>query len=444
MIERGDNLNTWRDYQNRLRKISRRKYYLSRIPRLGIYASGSFLIIAIIFYTGSWIFAHLEQSDKRPPPSGKRENIRPDKLSKGDLPSILRGMNINLPSITGNYSPEKEDVNLSVETSLDTSLQKFITGLLQRSMTYQAAVVVLRPDNGQILAMANYGNHRGKENLCLKADFPAASLFKVVSAAAAIEGRDFTPERRVVFRGKKHTLYRSQLKKEKGRYTIKTTFRKAFSGSINPVFGKIGIYDLGRELMAEYAERFFFNRVIPFDLPLAISHIYVPEDDFGLAEIASGFNKKTLISPVHAVLIASAVANNGTIMEPWLVRCVKDESGEILYHVTPSRLASPIKKDTAKKLRVLMRETVVSGTCRKAFRPLRRKKAFKDIELGAKTGTINDQLDQHKYDWLMAYALPGAGGDGGICVAILAIHGEKLGIRAKDIARYIINYHFTS
>ncbi|MBW1863861.1 MAG: hypothetical protein JRJ02_16090, partial [Deltaproteobacteria bacterium] len=273
-----------------------------------------------------------------------------------------------------------------------------------------------------------YENHRGKENLCLKADFPAASLFKVVSAAAAIEGRDFTPERRVVFRGKKHTLYRSQLKKEKGRYTIKTTFRKAFSGSINPVFGKIGIYDLGRELMAEYAERFFFNRVIPFDLPLAISHIYVPEDDFGLAEIASGFNKKTLISPVHAVLIASAVANNGTIMEPWLV----------------SRLASPIKKDTAKKLRVLMRETVVSGTCRKAFRPLRRKKAFKDIELGAKTGTINDQLDQHKYDWLMAYALPGAGGDGGICVAILAIHGEKLGIRAKDIARYIINYHFTS
>ncbi|MBW1768879.1 MAG: hypothetical protein JRJ65_17760 [Deltaproteobacteria bacterium] len=362
---------------------------MSRIPRLGIYASGSFLIIAIIFYTGSWIFAHLEQPGKRPPPNGKRENIRPDKLSKGDLPGILRVMNINLPSITGNYSLEKEDVNLSVETSLDTSLQKFITGLLQRSMTYQAAVVVLRPDNGQILAMANYENHRGKENLCLKADFPAASLFKVVSAAAAIEGRDFTPERRVVFRGKKHTLYRSQLKKEKGRYTIKTTFRKAFSGSINPVFGKIGIYDLGRELMAEYAERFFFNRVIPFEL----------------AEIASGFNKKTLISPVHAVLIASAVANNGTIMEPWLVRCVKDESGEILYHVTPSRLASPIKKDTAKKLRVLMRETVVSGTCRKAFRPLRRKKAFKDIELGAKTG---------------------------------------MGIRAKDIARYIINYHFTS
>ena len=90
-----------------------------------------------------------------------------------------------------------------------------------------------------------------------------------------------------------------------------------------------------------------------------------------------------------------------------------------------------------------MDETVVSGTCRKAFQPLRRKKAFKDIELGAKTGTINDQLDQYKYDWLMAYALPGSG-DGGICVTVLAVHGEKLGIRAKDIARYVINHYFTS
>lgn len=445
MIERGANLNTWQDYQNRLRKIARRKYYLSRVPRLGIYASGSFLILAIIFYTGSWIFAHLEQTGQRPPEKEKRENICPEKLAKGDLPGILREMNIDIPSVSRKYFFEKDDLNFSVETSLDASLQKFVSGLLQRSMTYQAAVVVLRPDNGQILAMANYENHstREKQNLCLKADFPAASLFKVVSAAAAIEARGFTPEKTVVFNGRKHTLYKSQLKSGKGRYISKTSFSKAFSGSINPVFGKIGIYDLGWELMAEYADKFFFNRVIPFDLPLAMSRIHAPKDDFGLAEIASGFNKETLISPIHAVLIAAAVANNGTIMEPWLVRCAKSESGEILYQVTPSRLASPIKKDTAKKLRVLMDETVVSGTCRKAFQPLRRKKAFKDIELGAKTGTINDQLDQYKYDWLMAYALPGSG-DGGICVTVLAVHGEKLGIRAKDIARYVINHYFTS
>jgi cell division protein FtsI/penicillin-binding protein 2 len=106
-------------------------------------------------------------------------------------------------------------------------------------------------------------------------------------------------------------------------------------------------------------------------------------------------------------------------------------------------LARPIEEDTAQKLRTLMEDTVLQGTASKAFRPLRRKKVFRDIALGAKTGTINDSLDQYKYDWLTAYALPNHG-DRGITITVLAIHGEKLGIRSKDLARYIINYHFTS
>ena len=74
---------------------------------------------------------------------------------------------------------------------------------------------------------------------------------------------------------------------------------------------------------------------------------------------------------------------------------------------------------------------------------MRRKKVFKNIKMGAKTGTINDALDQYRYDWLTAYALPN-NGDGGICIAVLAIHGKILGIRAKELARYIINHHYTS
>ena len=90
-----------------------------------------------------------------------------------------------------------------------------------------------------------------------------------------------------------------------------------------------------------------------------------------------------------------------------------------------------------------MSETVKRGTCRKSFRLLRRKKAFHNIELGAKTGTINDKTDQYKYDWLTIYALPGDH-HRGVSATILAVHGEKLGIRAKDIGRYILSRHFKS
>ena len=203
-------------------------------------------------------------------------------------------------------------MRLTVEVPLDTRLQKYIFYLLGRSLTHQAAVVVLRPKTGQILAMADYEkDSEGEgENLYLKADFPAASLFKIVSAAAAIEARGFTPGKTVVFRGMKHTLYNSQLRQQEGRYSRKTSFRRAFAGSINPVFGKIGIYDLGSEFMREYANRFLYNQQIPFDLPVAASSIRIPADDFGLAEIASGFNRRTRISPLHASLITAAVAKD--------------------------------------------------------------------------------------------------------------------------------------
>jgi len=240
-----------------------------------------------------------------------------------------------------------------------------------------------------------------------------------------------------------HTLYNTQLEQGEGRYTRKTSFKRAFSRSINPVFGKIGIYDLGREFMAEYADKFLFNQEIPFDLPLATSSVHIPADDFGLAEIASGFNRRTLISPLHVSLITAAVANGGIMVEPWLVRRLKDESGKVLYRARLSKLGSPIEENTASQLRILMQDTVAHGTCRKALNPLRRKKLFEGIELGAKTGTINDYHDRYKYDWVTAYALP-RNGDGGICITVLAIHGKKLGIKASEVARYIMNYHFAS
>jgi cell division protein FtsI/penicillin-binding protein 2 len=175
---------------------------------------------------------------------------------------------------------------------------------------------------------------------------------------------------------------------------------------------------------------------------VARSYIEIPEDDFGLAEIASGFNKRTLISPLHAALITAVVANDRIMMEPWLVGTTRDKSGRVLYRAEPKRMATPIKKSTADDLKTMMADTAVSGTCRKAFRPLRRKKRFADIAMGAKTGTINDKLDQFKYDWLTAYAIP-ANKSEGIAITILAVHGEKLGIRAADLARYVIGEHFS-
>jgi len=434
---------TWMKYQKRLRREARINYYLRRLPWLGIYGIAIFALLASTFFSVYWIFTRLGKAPGQEIRNRHQPPTRP--WSKKDLVLFLKGMNLDLTKEPDPLPVTKNGRRFLVETSIDPSLQAYMEKLLRRSLTLQAAAVVLRPKTGQILAMAQYPGKEGGngENLCLKAEFPAASLFKIVSAAAAIETRGFSPETTLSYRGRRYTLYKSQLKRREGRYSNKVTFERAFSKSINPVFGKIGIYELGRDVLADYANRFLFNLEIPFEFPLEESKVKIPEDDFGLAEIASGFNKKTLISPLHAALLAAIVANGGTVMEPWVIRWVRDDQQHLLYHAAVRKIARVIEASTARRMKSLMAETVKTGTCRKAFLPLTRKKKFKGLELGAKTGTINDRNDRFKYDWLSAYAVSANGNDG-ICVAVLAVHGKKLGIRAKDLGREIIRHYFTS
>ncbi len=438
MIGHRCNPKDWRGFQRRLKEKARRKHFAFRGALLLAY-----ILLISASYGGSRILADGEIEAGAAARRGHWENIGPERLIKQDLSALISPLNLDLnPSDETQFLVVNDEKKLKVEVSLNAALQTYILKLLRRSRTSQTAVIALKPTNGQILAMASYDQGGKAENLCLKADFPAASIFKIISAAAAIEASGFTPEKTVAFKGKKHTLYKSQLKQDKGRSSTKTSFKRAFSESINPVFGKIGIHDLGEESLSEYSDKFFFNQEIPFDLPLAVSSIRIPKDEFGLAEIASGFNKKTLISPLHVALITAAIANCGIIVEPWLVRRIQDESGEALYRARYARLGKAVEEETARQLKILMKDTVLNGTCREAFLPLRRKKLFQDIEIGAKTGTINDSQDLLKYDWVTVYALPKEL-EKGICITVLAIHGEILGIRASEMARHIIQRHYT-
>ncbi|MBW1900784.1 MAG: hypothetical protein JRJ20_04025 [Deltaproteobacteria bacterium] len=441
MISKRNYPSNWRDYQRKLRRAERKRSFLRRLPSLVFYSGCAILTLMLVCFLGVWISAYRSQAGIPPSDVGKSFVEFREKL---DRQNILKDLDLDTAQLSDHIVLKKGEESITIVSSLDSSLQNYIIRLLRRSRTLQAAVVVLNSNDGRILAMVSYNRDGSSSDLCLKAAFPAASLFKIVSAAAALESAGFKPEKEVFYRGKRHTLYKAQLKKTRiGKYTERTSFKRAFATSINPVFGKLGIYDLGQDVMADYAGKFLFNHIIPFDFPVEMSTVQVPEEDFGLAEIASGFNKKTTISPLHAALLSSVVANNGVMVSPWLVDHVKNGSGELLYQRRPTRLSLSVSARTAKNLKVLMRDTVIYGTCRRSFRPLRRKKAFKDVELGAKTGTINEDADQFKYDWLTAYALS-KNREKAICISVLSVHSKRLGIRANELGRYIINYHMTS
>jgi len=433
----------WKDYSNNLGRNKRNRTLLRRLRLLLFYGGAIFLVMVLVFYAGSWIAGYLGEASYTSPEPTIKTDVPSRKISSEDLPDLLQGLDLGSSEPAYDFFADSNGTRFRVESSLDPGLQQYIADLLARSKTLKAAVVVLRPGDGRVLAMTHYDSGGGKENFCLKADFPAASLIKIVAAAAALESAGFSPDRPVYFNGRKYTLYKSQLKERKGRYTTKISFKKAFALSINSVFGKIGIYNLGQEIMTDSGNKFFFNQSIPFDLPVGKSTLQVPGEDFGLAETASGFNKKTLISPLHAAILAAAAVNNGTVMKPWLVKKVSSEDGDILYQNQPDILGRPMSQQTASNMRVLMRETVSSGTGRKAFRKVRRKKSFRGVELGAKTGSIGDETGKFRYDWLAAYAIPPTKGKA-MVIAVLAMHGEKLGIRSVVLGRYIINHYLKS
>ena len=436
------NPSKWRQYQAKLQRKSRLNHRAKKLPALILISFSAFIILSAAVWSSFWISERWSQASLIPtePPPKKVEKKQP-LLSRYELPALLDEFAQDADLLSDVFVCEKNGVYYTIRTTIDTKLQRYIQQILKRSRTLQSAVVVLDASDGRVVAMVNRDSNGDRSNFSLKAEYPAASLFKIVSAAAALENSGYTPDTPLYFRGRRHTLYKSQLKQKKDRWTVETSLRKAFALSNNSVFGKLGIYVLGQAVLTEYAEKFGFNRRIPFDLPLDVSQIEVPDDSFGLAEIASGFNKRTVISPLHAALLASAAANKGKMPTPWLVDAIQDNDNRILYHADTNVLNQPVLGRAADDLTQLMQYSARSGTSRSVFRKLRRKKRFKRFELGAKTGTINDRLDRYKYDWITAYAKT-PNGKHAIAVGVLGVHGKILGTRSTELARAIIDFYF--
>ncbi len=161
---------------------------------------------------------------------------------------------------------------VQVVTFLDVGLTGFLNArvdhlkTLTRGKPEQIAIVVMDGYQGHILAMAGFDLENSDTNPCTQAMYPAASIFKIVTAAAAMDSLNYTPDTPLHFNGNKYTLYKRQLKEIKNKYTVTVSLEEAFSESINPVFGKLGQTYLGRDTLTAYAQAFGFNQTPDTDL----------------------------------------------------------------------------------------------------------------------------------------------------------------------------------
>jgi cell division protein FtsI/penicillin-binding protein 2 len=299
----------------------------------------------------------------------------------------------------------------------------------------------MEPDTGKILAMISHDKYEPDTNNCIDSRFPAASIFKIVTAAAAIEECNLNSDSDLSFCGGKYTLYKSQLKKRTPRRSIRVAFKDSFAQSINPVFGKIGQHYLGREVLLDYAKSFGFNRPIDLEIPVESSVIHVSEKPYHWAEIACGFNRDTLISPLHAAMVASAVVNGGKLPKPHIIEEITDEKKAVLYKPTIESSRSVVDYQTSAELREMMENTIKTGTCRKFFRGYRKNDTLSRLDIGGKTGSLCGSTCNIRYDWFVGYAGEKSGSKK-IAVAVFIAHEKYIGKRSSRIARIVLESYF--
>ncbi|HEX9891876.1 MAG TPA: penicillin-binding protein 2, partial [Actinomycetota bacterium] len=312
----------------------------------------------------------------------------------------------------------------------------------------EGAVAAINPQTGEVLAlMANpsydpneLSSHDGKEiraawdrlnedpNKPLLSNasdqfFPPGSTFKVVVAAAALEN-GMSPQDTIPNPPELDLPQTNETLENFGGGQCpggsEISLAQALRVSCNVAFGGLGL-ELGGATLAEQARQFGFGQQIPFDIPWQEGAFPDPsgfeQDQPGLAFSAIG-QKDVRTNVLHMALVAGAIGNGGVMMEPRLVREVRDPSGRIIRRLEPAVWGEPMSGSNANKLTKMMKAVVESGTGTAAQIP--------GVAVAGKTGTAqNPGTDPHA--WFIAFA---PADRPTIAIAVVVLNGGDLGSEA--------------
>lgn len=366
------------------------------------------------------------------------------KLGSAGMESYLnRYLSGNLKSqlparFFGNFI-NNEFLNSDVAVTIDSELQKAAAVALGNR---KGAVVVLNPKNGAILAAYSYPDYdpgsveenwnyllNDKSNpLLFRATqglYPPGSLMKIVTMAAALKSgisKDSTWSGPgfINISGGKLTNFKDQ---SSGKMSMSDALVK----SSNTVFGQIAI-KIGEYSFFKQAESFGFNAKPVFDFVSKTSRLPVNKniDDLELAWSAVG-QGRVLATPLEMALMASAVANDGKIQLPHLLREVRQLNGNLVYSFKNKVWLTPISKLQSDIIKNSMVQVVESGTGKAA--------AIKDISVAGKTGTAEVGKGIKPHAWFAGFA---PAENPKIVVAVVVENGGLGGKVAAPIAQKII------
>ncbi|MEV8451173.1 penicillin-binding protein 2 [Streptomyces sp. NPDC052095] len=320
----------------------------------------------------------------------------------------------------------------NIVTTLNSAAQKAaFKGLGNK----KGAVAALDPQTGAILALVSTPSYdpsvfagnsfkdsdarqkllKDKDkpmlNRALRETYPPGSTFKVVTAAAALENGlysdvDAPTDSPLPWR---LPLSTQDLPNEGNIPCKNASLREALRWSCNTVFGKISD-DLGNEKMMAEAAKFGFNQEI--FTPVRADASAYPKDNRpqnAMAGIGQASNRAT---PLQMAMVASAIANDGKLMQPYMVAERQTPSLDAIYTHQKEQFSQPLSGENAQKLQQIMETVVKTGTGTNA--------QINGVTVGGKTGTAQHGLNNSEkpYAWFISYAKTDSGSPVAVAVVV--------------------------
>ena len=288
------------------------------------------------------------------------------------------------------------------------------------------AAVALEPKTGKVLVMASSPSYdpnlverhfaqiqRGAGpcgiapllNRASSGLFTPGSIFKVVTASAALDTGRYTPDSTFNDPG-----YCIEYGKHVNNYDTSTpfgtvNFTQALVNSINSSFCEMG-KQLGPEVILDYARRFGFYADPPVDLPSgerAPSGLYqdgrlLPRSQEARVDpgrLAFG-QERMLVTPLQMAMVAGAIANRGVVMEPHLTDRVRKPNRAMLVKIKPDELRRAVKPEVAEQIAGMMEGVVSGGTGTAA--------QISGVRVAGKTGTAETGRAGRNTTWFIAFA----------------------------------------
>ncbi|WP_216830878.1 penicillin-binding protein [Alkalihalobacterium elongatum] len=295
-----------------------------------------------------------------------------DELLRAEHGSVMyqrdrKGIRLPDPKETIELPKNGHDVYLTLDSNIQTALEQIMTKVEEDYKPERMIAIVADPKTGQILGMSNrpsfnpnlYEEITNYRNFAVSDRFEPGSTMKIFTLAAAIEEGVYNGNEEF-----KSGTYRlgsrviSDHNQGRGWGTI--TYDEGMQRSSNVAFSKIANEKLGSDKLYEYLDLFGFTRPTGIDLPSEATSLVAAKNASNA--ISTAFGQATAVTPIQQVQAATAIANNGVMMKPYVIdRVVDHDTGKVIEKNEPTSVGQPISEATAKQV-IDVLETVVTSS----------------------------------------------------------------------------------